>query len=222
MNEGKDTRIIAVFFLSVCASVMLWPPLIALKVAGITDMHWALVLTGFIWIAWAVMAIFALVAACKYGVKALKRWHRRRKNDRRIIRQAKAAGVWNNPTALGGRALELYAWKTHRLKRKPGESNKGLRLRCEAERIKKEIGAEEILIIKPKNGAQTPTYRSPTPPPPPKPTQPKGNKLDELAWEDFGLKRLPGESDEQLRRRCHGALDSMYANAPDWRDLENE
>lgn len=55
---------------------------------------------------------------------------RKSKKDRRIIRQAKAAGVWDRVYALGGRALELKAWKDYRIKRKPGETDACLRLRC--------------------------------------------------------------------------------------------
>lgn len=62
-------------------------------------------------------------------VERIKMAIRRRKKDRRIIRQAKAMGVWGKPMVLGGRALELYAKKHHRLKREPGESDRVLRLR---------------------------------------------------------------------------------------------
>lgn len=56
---------------------------------------------------------------------------RKRKRDRRIIRQAKAAGAWYNVNALGGRALELRAWEPYRIKRKPGEKDICLRQRIE-------------------------------------------------------------------------------------------
>lgn len=55
---------------------------------------------------------------------------RRRKIKRRIIRQAKAAGIWDNLNALGGRALELKAWEAYRIKRKSGETDACLRIRC--------------------------------------------------------------------------------------------
>lgn len=54
---------------------------------------------------------------------------RKCKRDRRIIRQAKAAGVWDDPHIIGGRALELKAWQQYRLKRRPGETDACLRLR---------------------------------------------------------------------------------------------
>ena len=55
-----------------------------------------------------------------------KRWYRRQKVDARIIRQAKAAGVWN--TNAGGRALELYA-KECGVQKFAGESDAHLRAR---------------------------------------------------------------------------------------------
>ena len=56
---------------------------------------------------------------------------RKRKRDRRIIRQAKAAGAWDLPWKLGGRALELKA-EGYKIKRKPGETDACLRIRCMA------------------------------------------------------------------------------------------
>ena len=68
-----------------------------------------------------------------YGVKVLVLGllakFRKRKRDRRIIRQAKAAGAWDKPDVLGGRALELRAWQQYGIKRKPGETDACLRLR---------------------------------------------------------------------------------------------
>ena len=55
---------------------------------------------------------------------------RKNRRDRRIIRQAKAVGVWEKPRCLGGRALELKAWEEFRIKRKPGETDRELRRRC--------------------------------------------------------------------------------------------
>ena len=66
----------------------------------------------------------------------LKRWYRRRKVDARIIRQAKAAGVWDKqPIVLGGRALELKAWKDFKIKREPGETDIDLRVRYTMKKI---------------------------------------------------------------------------------------
>lgn len=76
----------------------------------------------------------AAVELIAYGIKVLVLGIcaklRKRKTNRRIIRQAKAAGVWDKPKALGGKALELKAWKDYKIKRKPGETDACLRLRC--------------------------------------------------------------------------------------------
>ena len=75
----------------------------------------------------------ALVELIAYGVKVLVLGIfsklRKRKRDHRIIRQAKAAGLWDDPHRIGGRALELRAWQQYRIKRKPGETDACLRLR---------------------------------------------------------------------------------------------
>lgn len=64
-------------------------------------------------------------------VGCFKKWRHRRAVDRRIIAQAKAAGLWRAyPIILGGRALELKAWELCRIKREPGETDAKLRLRC--------------------------------------------------------------------------------------------
>ena len=47
-----------------------------------------------------------------------------------------------------------------------------------------------------------------------------GRALELKAWEDFKIKREPGETDAQLRRRCMAAADNELANTP--REGENE
>lgn len=75
-----------------------------------------------------ISAALALVLALLSRIK--RRIHKRRV-EHRIIRQAKAAGVWNKkPIVLGGRALELRAKKAFKLKRLPGETDAQLRRRC--------------------------------------------------------------------------------------------
>ena len=68
--------------------------------------------------------LFVLAGRFKLRLRSLKR-------DRRIIRQAKAAGAWDRMNVLGGRALELRAWQQYRLKRRPGETDACLRLRMQ-------------------------------------------------------------------------------------------
>lgn len=78
------------------------------------------------WIVLIVIAIVVMVAASVVLIAILRRWYRRRKMDARIIRQAKALGVWN--TNAGGRALELYARECG-VKKLAGESDPHLRAR---------------------------------------------------------------------------------------------
>ena len=129
MEERKDKRPLAAIILCMLAGFALWVILICLKVAGAVSMKWITVLSGFVWLTWLAFAFAALVAALVYLIAKVKRWHRRRKTDARIIRQAKAAGVWN--TNAGGRALELYA-KECGVKKFAGESDAHLRQRIKA------------------------------------------------------------------------------------------
>lgn len=114
-------------------SGVLWLLLLGLKAAGTVRMSWPAAVLGIIWIPWLTMALFAAAGSVLVTAARLKRWYRRRKVDRRIIRQAKAAGAWNKrPTPLGGRALELKAWEDFKIRRLPGETDAELRRRCMA------------------------------------------------------------------------------------------
>lgn len=59
---------------------------------------------------------------------------RKRKVNSRIIKQAKAAGVWGDIEKMGGKALELYAWKVWLICREEGETDEHLRLRIYSRR----------------------------------------------------------------------------------------
>lgn len=99
---------------------------------------------------WLIMAaiILGMTPFVLNGYVKLKRWHRRRKTDRRIIKQAKAAGVWEKPLRLGGRALELKAWKKFKIKRQPGETDADLRRRWAKIEIVKQTAEEHGRKIK--------------------------------------------------------------------------
>lgn len=234
--SGCTTKLnyyMALIFLDICAALVGWVLLIVLRGANLINMHWALVLSSLLWLSWG---LFILTFLLELIIRTLRRWHRRRIVDRRVIRQAKAAGVWDNPKALGGRALELYVWKNHKLKRKPGELDKDLRLRCakklymKSEGIVVEITRKHDGIVEEYGKLRAEISRMYGVPVElltdnsvPSHIQIKqNNALDELAWEDYGIKRLPGETDEQLKKRCMAALDKKDANAPDWRTLGNE
>lgn len=82
------------------------------------------------WLPLIVLACITLVEAVVRQIAKLKHWHRRRKNDRRIIAQSKAIGVWDKqPIVLGGRALELKAREDFKIKREPGEPDANMRRR---------------------------------------------------------------------------------------------
>ena len=65
--------------------------------------------------------------------KKKKEEAKQEKRGKCIVRQLKAAGLWEKrPTPLGGRALELKAWEDFKIQRKPGETDEELRSRCMA------------------------------------------------------------------------------------------
>lgn len=141
MGRKRDSCMVGIAIFCGIASLALWGLLIVLKATGAIGAHWNVVLSGIVWITWTV---YGTAAVCMFIICAflhllslllrwlasLKRWFRRRKNDRRIIAQAKAVGVWGKPWCLGGRALELAAWEYCKIKRKPGETDKELMQRC--------------------------------------------------------------------------------------------
>lgn len=130
MESGTNNSYMGVYILDMFAGFALWVILIILKAAGVVKWGWITVLSGLVWLPLIAFAFTVLVAAIVRQIRKLKRWHRRRKNDARIIRQAKAVGVWN--TNAGGRALELYA-KECGVNRYPGETDAHLRQRIKAE-----------------------------------------------------------------------------------------
>lgn len=133
MNARKNRNYAAMWVLWSALSGVLWLLLLGLKAAGAVRMSWLAAVLGIVWIPWLTLALFAAAGSVLVAAARLKRWYRRRKVDRRIIRQAKAAGVWNKcPTPLGGRALELKAWEDFKIRRLPGETDAELRRRCMA------------------------------------------------------------------------------------------
>lgn len=137
MDKRTDSGCLPVLMLDIAVALILWVALIILKAAGVVGMHWALVLSGLVWISWGLFAITALLALILRQIAKLKRRHRLRGIDRRIVKQAKAAGVWDKPQALGGRALDIYAWEMCGLLRQTGEKDKELRSRCMAAGLKR-------------------------------------------------------------------------------------
>lgn len=131
MNEEKDYRISRSLAADIIAALVLWAVLIIAKAVGAIDLHWAVVLSGIAWISWALFLTTALLYALIMPVLYIRHRYRLHKVDKRIIRQAKAIGLWDKKLYfLGGRALELKAWHDFRIKRRPGESDVQLRRRC--------------------------------------------------------------------------------------------
>lgn len=118
----------------ILTAFVLWGFLIGARISGVITWPWWFVLTCgaeiFLCLILANVLLFAIIAPLLYLKDYIKRRNRRRKVDARIIAQAKAAGVWDKPYILGGRALELKAWEDFRIKRRAGESDVELRRRC--------------------------------------------------------------------------------------------
>lgn len=110
-----------------------WIALIIAKTCGSVRMNWIAVLLGAFWLPALVLAFSLGIAGLLVLAAYIKRQIRRKKTDRRIIKQAKALGAWDKrPTPLGGRALELKAWEDFKIKRQQGETDAELRRRCMA------------------------------------------------------------------------------------------
>lgn len=131
MGERNDKNYMGCWILFTAVSGLLWLLLIALKAAGAIRMNWSAVVLGGVWIPSLLLLISAALALVLALLSHIKRRIHKRRVEHRIIRQAKAAGVWNKkPIVLGGRALELKAKKAFKLKRLPGETDAQLRRRC--------------------------------------------------------------------------------------------
>lgn len=121
----EDNNPLGIWILYALASGLLWILLVFLKLLGVVDMNWIAIITGLLWIPFLLMFIICGVAALIILIAHIKRKHRRKVTDRRIIRQAKAIGAWT-PQAAGGRALELLA-KEYGIRREEGETDRQLR-----------------------------------------------------------------------------------------------
>ena len=126
----EDNNPIGVWILYAFASFLLWIVLIFLKLLGVVRISWIGVVLGLFWLPLALMCLICGVAALIILTAHIKRRHRRKAIDRRIIRQAKAIGAWT-PQAAGGRALELIG-EEYGIKREEGETDRQLRGRIMA------------------------------------------------------------------------------------------
>lgn len=115
---------------SLVASIAIFIVIAFCKITGVIDFPWkdlwnVFEFTFFVIVLFNFLLIFSILTFLR-----LRRWIRRRKLDRRIIKGAEALGIWGEPKALGGRALELYAKEKRGIKREPGETDAELRRRC--------------------------------------------------------------------------------------------
>ncbi len=126
----EDNNPLGIWILYALASALLWIVLVFLKLLGVVRISWIGVVLGLFWLPLVLMCLICGVAALVILIAHIKRRHRRKATDRRIIRQAKAIGAWT-PQATGGRALELLA-KEYGIKREEGETDRQLRGRIMA------------------------------------------------------------------------------------------
>lgn len=128
MHENNNP--LGMWILYALASALLWIVLVFLKVIGVVRISWIGVVLGLFWLPLMLMCLICGVAALVILIAHIKRRHRRKVTDRRIIRQAKAIGAWT-PQAAGGRTLELLA-EEYGIKREEGETDRQLRGRIMA------------------------------------------------------------------------------------------
>lgn len=126
----EDNNPLGIWILYALASALLWITLVLLKALGVVRISWIGVVLGLFWLPLVLMCLICGVAALVILIAHIKRRHRRKVTDRRIIRQAKAIGAWT-PQAAGGRTLELPA-EEYGIKREEGETDRQLRGRIMA------------------------------------------------------------------------------------------
>ncbi len=134
MKRDSKNEWVGVWIMAAAVAAILWVILIAGKASGAVGMSWPRVWLGCIWIP----AIEVAVMAYMYGVAKLtdrmnegsRQASRSRNVMRRIRAQAKALGIWDYPPALGGKALTMSARENFRVRRRYGETDAELRMRC--------------------------------------------------------------------------------------------
>lgn len=126
----EDNNKIGIWILYAFVSFVLWVVLVLLKLLGVVRISWISVVLGLFWLPAVLMCLICGVAALVILIAHIKRRHRHKVTDRRIIRQAKEIGAWT-PQAAGGRALELLA-EEYGIKREEGEPDRQLRDRIMA------------------------------------------------------------------------------------------
>lgn len=155
----EDNNLIGIWILYAFASAVLWIVLVFLKLLGVVRISWIGVVLGLFWIPLVLMGIICGVAALVILIAHIKRRHRRKVTDRRIIRQAKAIGAWT-PQVAGGKCLDNLA-HIHGLDRQQGESDADLRKRILEFIERKHLDETAARFgIKRKNGETNEQFRS--------------------------------------------------------------
>lgn len=124
MNKKGNNDTVPLLVVYITLSLMF-----LLFIAGM-KIHRAAPITGEIFVCIGALCLLLPRLLLELAYVALRK-RRRWKIDRRIIRQAKAAGIWDNVNVLAHRALELKAWEAYRIKRESGETDASLRRRCQ-------------------------------------------------------------------------------------------
>ena len=155
----EDNNPIGVWILYTLASFLLWIVLVFLKLLGAVDMNWIAIITGLLWLPFLLMLIICGVAALIILIAHIKRKHRHRVVQRRIIRQAKAIGAWT-PQAAGGKCLDNIA-RNYGIDRQQGESDTDLRKRILEFKERKHLDETAARFgIKRKNGETNEQFSS--------------------------------------------------------------
>lgn len=129
-RNNKRGAALVLAMADIVIALFLWCILLLLKAFGVIGMHWALVLSGIVWLSWGLFALTAFALLLCRAVPVMKKKYRRWKVDRRIRRQVKVLGLSDAVNILGGRALELKAAE-YGIARAAGETDAELRRRLE-------------------------------------------------------------------------------------------
>ena len=150
--ENNKNNYMVVYIMLAALSGVLWLLLIGLKAFGVVSMHWALVLSGIVWITWSLLALFAQLVAVVHCVVKLKRRYMFWKLRRYTKTWYEAARIIRT---TGGEGLDEIAESFFPLvkPRQPGETDTQLRDLIMEQYVKfLEIAAWEYCKIERKPG----------------------------------------------------------------------
>lgn len=123
----EDNNPIGIWILYILASALLWIVLVFLKLIGVVSISWIGVVLGLFWLPLVLMCLICGVAALIILIAHIKRRHRRKVTERRIIQQAKIIGAYT-PRVAGGKCLDSIG-RQYGINRQEGETDAELRKR---------------------------------------------------------------------------------------------